>query len=241
MEIKLDKSLTKPLFVSPMSVNFSIVNFRHPNSLDAGSLVTNSALEIGAQVDIITSNKDEIFSDFNYGIINWRKILQNKHWLLISSTTVLEGNSPSSAWGASMIFGELEGTKTVMVVDLPEDYSKIPEMWGQIINRIRQIHILLFTNEALDSISKLENTTNPSLLEKIKSKGLVPIVCTYDENESLLNILHPSGKLSLQLQSKYPFHSWLAHFINGLSLTNLNNSEIRHAASCIENSKIPFN
>ena len=99
MEIKLDKSLTKPLFVSPMSVNFSIVNFRHPNSLDAGSLVTNSALEIGAQVDIITSNKDEIFSDFNYGIINWRKILQNKHWLLISSTTVLEGNSPSSAWG----------------------------------------------------------------------------------------------------------------------------------------------
>ena len=224
-----------------MSTSFSIVNFRHPNSLDAGSLVTNSALKIGAKVDIITSNQDEVFSDFNYGIINWRKILQNKHWLLISSTTVLEGNSPSSAWGASMIFGELEGTKTVMVVDLPEDYSRIPEMWGQIINRIRQIHILFFTKEVLDSISKLENTTIPLLLKKIKSKGLVPIVCTYDENESMSHIIHPSGELSLQLQSKYPFHLWLAHFINGLSLTNLNNSEIRYAASCIDNSKIPFN
>ena len=224
-----------------MSASFSIVNFRHPNSLDAGSLVTNSALKIGAKVDIITSNQDEIFSDFNYGIINWRKILQNKHWLLISSTTVLEGNSPSSAWGASMIFGELEGTKTVMVVDLPEDYSRIPEMWGQIINRIRQIHILFFTKEVLHSISKLENTTIPLLLKKIKSKGLVPIVCTYDENESMPHIIHPSGELSLQLQSNYPFHLWLAHFINGLSLTNLNNSEIEYAASCIDNSKIPFN
>tara|TARA_B100000459_G_scaffold109536_1_gene63801 strand:+ start:142 stop:867 length:726 start_codon:yes stop_codon:yes gene_type:complete len=241
MENKLDNSLTNPLFVSPMSTNFSVVNFRHPNSSDAGSLVTNSALEIGAQVDIITSKQGEIFSDFNYGIIDWRKTLQNKHWLLISSTTVLDGNSPSNAWGASMIFGELEGTKTVMVVDLPEDYSKIPEMWGQIINRIRQIHILFFTKKALDSISKLENTTNPLLLKKIKSKGLVPIVCTYDENESISHIIHPSGELSLKLEYKYPFHLWLAHFINGLSLTSLNHSEIRYAASCIDNSKIQFN
>ena len=224
-----------------MSTNFSIVNFRHPNSLDAGSLVTNSALEIGAQVDIITSKQDEIFSDFNYGIIDWRKTLQNKHWLVISSTTVLGGNSPASAWGASMIFGELEGTKTVMIVDLPEDYSRIPEMWGQIINRIRQIHILFFTKKALDSISKLENTTNPLLLKKIKSKGLVPIVCTYDENESISHIIHTSGELSIQLESKYPFHLWLAYFINGLSLTNLDNSEIKYAASSVENSKIPFN
>ena len=214
-----------------MSSNFSIVNFRHPDSLDAGSLVTKSALKIGAQVDVITSNQDEVFSDFNYGIINWRAILQNKHWLLISSTTVLEGNSPSSAWGASMVFGELEGTKTVMIVDLPEDYGQIPEMWGWIINRIRQIHILFFTKEALDSI----------LLKKIKSQGLVPIVCTYDENTSISNIIHPSGELSLQLKSQFPFHLWLAYFINGLSLTNLNKSEIRYAASCVENSKIPFN
>ena len=241
METRLDNSLTKSFVVDSMSTNFSIVNFRHPDSLDAGSLVTKTALKIGAQVDVITSNQDEVFADFNYGIINWRAILQNKHWLLISSTTVLEGNSPSSAWGASMIFGELEGTKTIMIVDLPEDYDKIPEMWGRIINRIRQIHILFFTKEALDAISKLENTSNLLLLKKIKSKGLVPIVCTYDEDTSISNVIHPSGELALQLQSRFPFHLWLAHFINGLSLTNLNKSEIRYAASCVENSKIPFN
>jgi hypothetical protein len=241
MEIRLDNSLTKLFAAEYMSASFSIVNLRHPDSLDAGSLVTNSALELGAKVEILTSNQSETFSEFNYGLINWRETLQNKHWLVISSTTVLEGNSPCNAWGASMIFGELEGTKTIMVVDNPKDQDEISEMWGKIVNRIRQIHILFFTKEALNSISKLENTASHLLLKKIKAKGLVPIVCSFDEIRNIAHIIHPSGELSLEFKSHFPYHLWLAYFINGLSMTNLKNSEIRYAASRIDNSKISFN
>jgi hypothetical protein len=49
MEIRLDNSLTKLFAAEYMSASFSIVNLRHPDSLDAGSLVTNSALELGAK------------------------------------------------------------------------------------------------------------------------------------------------------------------------------------------------
>ncbi len=224
-----------------MSNHFSIVNFRHPDSLDAGSLVSKYAIEAGAKVDVITSQKDETFSDFNYGNVDWRNILQHKHWLILSSTTVLEGNSPSSAWGASMIFGELEGTKTVMIVDMPKDNDKITEMWGQIVTRIRQIHILFFTKEALNIISALENISTSSLLSDIRTKGLVPIVCSYDEIGNIAKIAHSSGELSIQSECQLTYYSWLANFIFRLSSTNSNKSEIRHAASYTDNSKIAFN
>ena len=50
-----------------MSAHFSIVNFRHPEESDAGSLVTDFAIDMGARVDIISSQKNELFSNFNYG------------------------------------------------------------------------------------------------------------------------------------------------------------------------------
>ena len=220
-----------------MSAHFSIVNFRHPEGSDAGSLVTDCAIDLGATVDIISSQKDELFSNFNYGNINWRDLLQNKHWLVNSSTTVLQGISPSNAWGASMIFGELEGTKTVMVVDVPADVNQLSEMWGSIINRIRQIHILFFTSKALDLISKLENTSNQLLLSKIRLKGLVPIVCTYDDNKNIAQIAHSSGEISVKLEIQLTYYYWLANFINGLSLINSNKDDILHAASYPNNRK----
>ncbi|MAV59683.1 MAG: hypothetical protein CND89_00895 [Marine Group II euryarchaeote MED-G38] len=220
-----------------MSAHFSIVNFRHPEGSDAGSLVTDCAIDLGATVDIISSQKDELFSNFNYGNINWRDLLQNKHWLVNSSTTVLQGISPSNAWGASMIFGELEGTKTVMVVDVPADVNQLSEMWGSIINRIRQIHILFFTSKALDLISKLENTSNQLLLSKIRLKGLVPIVCTYDDNKNIAQIAHSSGEISVKLEIQLTYYYWLANFINGLSLINSNKDDILHAASYLNNRK----
>ena len=220
-----------------MSAHFSIVNFRHPEGSDAGSLVTDCAIDLGATVDIISSQKDELFSNFNYGNINWRDLLQNKHWLVNSSTTVLQGISPSNAWGASMIFGELEGTKTVMVVDVPADVNQLSEMWGSIINRIRQIHILFFTSKALDLISKLENTSNQLLLSKIRLKGVVPIVCTYDDNKNIAQIAHSSGEISVKLEIQLTYYYWLANFINGLSLINSNKDDILHAASYLNNRK----
>ena len=223
-----------------MSAHFSIVNFRHPEESDAGSLVTDFAIDMGATVNIISSQKNELFSNFNYGNINWRNLLQNKHWLVNSSTMVLQGNSPSNAWGASMIFGELEGTKTVMVVDVPANIDQLSEMWGAIINRIRQIHILFFTTEALDLISKLENTSNQLLLSKIRLKGLVPIVCTYDDRKNIARIAHSSGEISVKLKVELTYYSWLANFINGLSLVNSNKDDILHAASHVNYRKNQF-
>ncbi len=209
----------------------SIVNFGHPGGLDAGSLVSEAAKLLGFDLKILTSKPSELFYDFNYGEINWRDNLQNAQWLINSSTTVLEGLSPKYAWAASMIFGELEGSKTVMVVDAPEDNSQIPEMWGLVIEKIRQIHILYFTKKALKSISELENITENKLLSKIRINGLVPIVCSYDEENQVASIVHSMGELKVDVNKNILYSDWLANFLYRLPTQTLNDDALKIAAS----------
>ena len=57
-------------------------------------------------------------SDFSHGEIDWRRRLEGAHWLVLSTSTVLAGDSARSAQGASMTFAEFEGPRTVMVLSL---------------------------------------------------------------------------------------------------------------------------
>ena len=220
---------------SKMTAHFSIANFAHPDGYDAGSLVTKSATSLGANVDIITSSPSEIFSSFNHGIINWKGILQNKQWLINSATTVLDGESPYYAWAASMIIGELEGVKTVMVVDIPKEIDRLSEMWGAIIDRICQIHILFITTQSLKSISELEDISIDSLLSEIRFRGLIPFVCNYDEDNKHARVEHSRGSIQVHTAEQITYSTWLANFLHRLPLTSLDNAGIEHAASCFEN------
>ncbi|MFQ3344200.1 MAG: hypothetical protein ACKVI6_05140 [Candidatus Poseidoniales archaeon] len=212
----------------------SIVNLRHPNGKDTGSLVADSASSMGAKLTTITSNPDEDFNNFNYGNIDWRHNLQNTHWLVNSSTTVLEGESPKNAWAASMIFGELEGSKTVMVVDLPKDITRLSEMWGAVISKIRQIHILFLTSDALKFISKLEKVNKDELLNQIRISGLIPLVCSYDETSREVNIVHSTGSVKLYIEGKVTHYNWLANFLYKLPTQNFDNQGLKISASFLE-------
>ncbi len=213
-----------------MNNTVSIANFSNPEGADSGALVSNYADSMGSKIIKITSKSNEYFHNFNYGDIDWRKNLQNIHWLIISSTTVLEGLSPKNAWAASMTFGELEGSKTVMIVDVPKDINLLPEMWGAVIGKIRQINILYMTSDAIKYIAKLENIETNNLLNNIRIKGIVPIVCTYDEKSKEATIIHSRGSLNVTLESNIPYQKWIANFLNMLPLQSLDNEGIYIAA-----------
>ena len=57
-------------------------------------------------------------SDFSHGEIDWRGRLDGAHWLVLSTSSVLAGDSARSAQGAGMTFAEFEGPRTVMVLSL---------------------------------------------------------------------------------------------------------------------------
>ena len=71
-----------------------------------------------------------------------------------------------------MTFAEFEGPRTVMVTDIPSDPSRLAEAWGFVIERIRQIHMLFFTKNALSAIAKIEEMEASELLREIRLRGM---------------------------------------------------------------------
>ena len=104
---------------------------------DVASSVTEEAIRIGAEVDFIIESEE--YDEFDQGLIDWRKILGNKHWLILSSDGPLFGDSMKSAWGSSLTFAELEGCKSAMIVGVPSEADRLEEAWGSVIDRIRQL------------------------------------------------------------------------------------------------------
>ena len=132
-------------------------------------------------------------SDFSHGEIDWRGRLEGAHWLVLSTSTVLAGDSARSAQGASMTFAEFEGPRTVMVTDIPSDPSRLAEAWGFVIERIRQIHMLFFTKNALSAIAKIEEMEESELLREIRLRGMTPQVIGFESSENTVTIEHSLG------------------------------------------------
>jgi len=103
-------------------------------------------------------------------------------------------------------------------------------MWGAVIGKIRQINILFMTTDAIKYIAKLENIEMNDLLSNIRIKGIVPIVCTYDEKSKEAIIVHSRGSLNVTLESNIPYQKWIANFLNMLPLQSLDNEGIYIAA-----------
>ena len=188
-----------------------IVAFGRPERDDPQSSVLTAATALGASTNLVTSSEGEDFSSMDHGSIDWSAALEGSHWLVTSASTALEGESARYAWGAGMTFGEREGSRTVMVADLPEDPSRLAECWGAVIERIRQVHVLFIDPEALDLISRLEGVGEAELLQQVRQRGLVPHVCTVGGSEALVE--HALGSVRAPADPSLGPYGWLAAFI----------------------------
>ena len=188
-----------------------IIAFGRPERDDPQSSVLTAATALGASTNLVTSSEGEDFSSMDHGSIDWSAALEGSHWLVTSASTALEGQSARYAWGAGMTFGEREGSRTVMVADLPEDLSRLAECWGAVIERIRQVHVLFIDPEALDLISRLEGVGEAELLQQVRQRGLVPHVCTVVGSEALVE--HALGSVRAPADPSLGPYGWLAAFI----------------------------
>ena len=144
---------------------------------DRASAILESSIGLGADAQFIIERSE--ISEFDQGLIDWRGMLDSKHWLVLSTSCLLEGKSMKWAWGSSLTFAELEGCKSVMVVDMPRESERLEEAWGSVIERIRQIHLLFIGPKAMKALAELEDIEEGKLLGEIRSRSLVPIVCSF--------------------------------------------------------------
>ncbi len=213
-----------------MSVSeVKMVAFGNPKRNDDAFIISSYSDSMGAQTRFITCDDDEIFSNFNHGNIDWRNLTNGIHWLINSAETILSGESPKSAVGAGMTFGELEGAKMVMIVDVPENSEDISKSWGFVISRIRQIHVLFFTPRALDAISELEQIPVENLLKDIRNRGLVPHVCTYLSDERKAIVEHSIGSVSVITKNSLQPLEWLARYICNLPFSEIGDLGVKNA------------
>ena len=216
----------------------SIVAFGRPDCDDAQSKVLLAAAALGATTRLVTSSEGEDFSSMDHGSIDWRDALDGAHWFVTSASTAIEGEAARFAWGAGMTFGELEGARTVMIADLPEDPSRLAECWGAVIERIRQIHVLFIDPAALDSISQLEGVNQSDLLHEIHLRGLVSHVCTLDNQREAL-VEHALGSVRVPTRASANPYEWLATFICELPGSGLDQAGVERAARAAGNADSP--
>ena len=213
-----------------MSVSeIKMVAFGNPKRNDNAFIISSYSDSMGAQTRFITCDDNETFSNFNHGNIDWRNLTNGIHWLINSAETILSGESPKSAVGAGMTFGELEGAKMVMIVDVPENLEDVSKSWGFVISRIRQIHVLFFTPRALDAISELEQIPVENLLKDIRNRGLVPHVCTYLSDERKAIVEHSIGSVSVITKNSLRPLEWLARYICNLPFSGIGDLGVKNA------------
>ncbi len=196
-----------------------IVGFGRPDRSDRASAVLSAAAEIGASAVHVSPEGSAGFATMDQGTLDWRAALDSAHWLVNSSSTVLEGDAPRGALGASIAFAELEGSRSVMVVGMPESPELLAEAWGSVIERIRQIHLLFFESDALGAIAELEGIEPKSLLSSVRDRGLVPIVCSYEPGTRKACVEHALGSTEVRTSATMDSESWLAAFLCELPLS----------------------
>ncbi len=129
-----------------------------------------------------------------------------------------------------MSFAELEGSRSVMVVDMPERPERLAEAWGAVIERIRQIHLLFIEPDALVAVAEIEGIEPESLLSSIRHKGLVPIVCSYEPENRRACIEHALGSTKVLTSKRMASESWLAAFLCELPLSGPGKGGLEKAA-----------
>ena len=214
-----------------MAPGIGMVAFGRPDWNDEASKVLGHARDSGAEVRHVSSSSDEEFHSMDHGSIDWREALGSAHWLVNSSNSVLEGESPRMAWAASMIFAELEGSKSVMVVSNPDKPGDISQSWGAVVSKIRQIHVLFIDSETIPLISEIEGIGQDELLTEIRLRGMVPIVCTYDPSSGVAVVEHSTGSVKSKVHGSPSPSEWLSRFLCNLPEAGPGDEGIRRATA----------
>lgn len=203
----------------------------NPDGDDKASQLIAIASSLGLKASIVTSNQGENFESFNHGAIDWKEKMAMAHWVVNSASMITAGPSPAGAWSASMTFAELEGCRNVMIVDMPSDPKLISMVWGKVIEKVRQIHVLFFTSDSLQAISELEGFEGPDFLSWVREKTMIPLVCGYSERESRAKVAHALDTIETQFSGESEGLRWLAGFLKALPLSGAGIDGIRAATT----------
>ncbi len=130
--------------------------------------------------------------DFDRTVVDWRSALSGAHWLILEMSSFGKGESLSSAAGAAMVFAELEGAKTALVVD-EESMMDSEKAWGSIVERIRQIGFISMSVDGRAKIASMEHVDAGEVGELLRLRGLVSVVAIMDEESRLMEIHHNLG------------------------------------------------
>jgi hypothetical protein len=117
-----------------------------------------------------------------------------------------------------------------MIVGVPDEADRLEEAWGSVIDRIRQVSLLFISNEALKGVAKIEEVPPNLLLDQIRDRGAVPIVCTFDPIEGVAEVSHSMGRDVVQVEGDMGSERWLAGFLCGLPTSGYGSSSVAIAA-----------
>ena len=131
-------------------------------------------------------------SGFDRTIIDWRSELSGAHWLLLEMSSFGKEESLASAVGAAMVFAELEGAKTALVVD-EKSMMDSEKAWGSVVERIRQIGFISMSVDGQAKIASMEQVSHSEVGELLRLRGLVSVVAIMDEQSKLMEIHHNLG------------------------------------------------
>ena len=109
---------------------------------------------------------------------------------------------------------------------------------GDVIERIRQIHVLFIDPAALGPISQLEGVNQSDLLHEIHLRGLVSHVCTLDNQREAL-VEHALGSVRVPMRVSDNPYEWLATFICELPGSGLGQVGVERAARAAGNADSP--
>ena len=98
------------------------------------------------------------------------------------------------------------------------------------IDRIRQVSLLFISNEALEEVSRIEEIPPNLLLDVIRDRGAVPIVCTFDPIEGVAQVSHSMGRDVVEVEGDMGTERWLAGLLCALPASGYGESAVALAA-----------
>ena len=167
-------------------------------------------------------------SGFDRTVVDWRSVLSGAHWLILEMSSFGKEESLASAVGAAMVFAELEGAKTALVVD-EETMMDYEKAWGSAVERIRQIEFASMSVGGRAKIASMENVNHSEVGELLRLRGLVSVVAIMDEQSRLMEIHHNLG-IETGSTTIENLKSMTASMLAGLPSSNYSSEGVRYSA-----------
>ena len=200
-------------------VNLELVESAHP-------LGTYRVIPETATVEYDRS--ESAFAHLEPGAIDWRARLSGARWLVVSGITPLLGEGPLANWSAALTFAELEGTLVALDLNHRPQLGKFEELWAKVEPRLRQMHMLVLSPSALETMA---GEASGRAVDELRKRWNLPYVaCTWKQNlgdgrQSRWSVMaHPLGVASTEtrpvthnlVESLGGGDAWLAGAVDGL-------------------------